>query len=225
MKAVFLRELKAYFNSLPAYIFIALMLAGGGSSLAVASECSTEALTDSLQYMLFIATPLITMRLGFGSAGLDRTLLCAPVSTASIVTGKYLAAAATLAFALAVSLIYPLLGMYTAWGETASAYLGLLFLGAALISVGVFVSSFALGRPAVGMLTLALMLLILLFQAVIPGISAPWLKALLTDISPSHHMHVFGSGIISFSSAVYFVSFSALFLLLSGAVIQQRRRW
>lgn len=230
MRAVFAKEIKAYINTLPAYMFAALTLMGGGASLAVtgAHDVSDSLrVTDSLQYMLFISVPLLTMRLGYGKYGIDRTLFSAPVGAPSIIAGKYFAALAVLAVSLAASLIYPLAVAAAGGGlpgETAAGYVGLLLLGAMLVAAGMFVSSFRLSRPAAGILTLALMLLILLFQAVIPGITAPWLKALMTKISPSYHMHVFGSGIISFSSAVYFITFSALLLYLAGGVVKHRRR-
>jgi ABC-2 type transport system permease protein len=204
------------------------MLLAGGASLAMAnsSVSRTASVTDGLGYMLFITSPLLTMRLGYGKSGIDRALFSAPVRMANIIAGKYLSAVAVLAAALAVSFVYPV--MIAAWGdiswsETFAGYLGLLLLGAALISAGMFVSSFPLGRPAAGVLTVALMLLILLFQAVIPGISSAWLRLLMTKVSPSYHMHVFGTGLINFSSVVYFISFILLFLLMAAGIIQRRR--
>lgn len=228
MRAVFLKEIKAYLNSLSLYMFAALILLAGGASLAMASSSAsrTASVTDGLGYMLFITSPLLSMRLGYGKSGIDRALFSAPVSMGSIIAGKYLSAVAVLSAALAVSFVYPV--MIAAWGdiswsETLAGYLGLLLLGAALISAGVFVSSFPIGKPAAALLTVSLMLLILLLQAVIPGISSAWLRLFMTKVSPLYHMHVFGMGLINFSSVVYFISFILLFLLTAAGIIQRRR--
>ncbi len=228
MRAVFSKEIKGYFNSIGAYTFAALLLFAGGASFAAAGAASgTGVLTDSIGIMLFIAAPLLTMRLGYGKSGIDRALFSAPVSMFCVIAGKYLAALCVLAAALAVSLIYPVVIAATggvSWGEAASGYLGLLLLGAALISAGVFAASFAPGRKAAFMFTLALMLMLMLFHAVIPVISAGWLRQLLLKLSPLYHMKVFGSGIISFSSVVYFLNYILLSLLMTAGIIKLRRR-
>lgn len=228
MRAVFSKEIKGYFNSIGAYTFAALLLFAGGASFAAAGAASgTKVLTESLGIMLFIAAPLLIMRLGYGKSGIDRALFSAPVSMFCVIAGKYFAALCVLAAALAVSLIYPVViaaAGAVSWGEAASGYLGLLLLGAALISAGVFVASFAPGRKAAFMFTLALMLMLMLFHAIIPAISAGWLRQLLLKLSPIHHMDVFGSGILSFSSVVYFLSFILLSLIMAAGIIKLRRR-
>jgi ABC-2 type transport system permease protein len=129
--------------------------------------------------------------------------------------------------ALASSFIYPIiLAMLCepAWSEIASGFLGLLLLGAALLPVGMLVASFVKKRGAAGALTLCVLLLVLLAQAVIPGMS-PWLKNILIKATPTYHMDAFISGVVGISDIVYFASVSALLLYLSVRVTNFNKRY
>jgi ABC-2 type transport system permease protein len=145
----------------------------------------------------------------------------------AIVAGKYLAALSVLAVSLAASFVYPLILAFLgepSWSEAVSGFSGLLLLGGTLISAGTLVSSFAAKRWAAGALTLYALLLILLAQAVLPGMSEPIGGALL-EATPSYHMDAFISGIIGLKDIVYFVSVSALLLFASVRVTTYRMRF
>lgn len=228
MGAVYRKELKSYFNTLSAYVFIAFVLLGGGAAFATVNlgneTTGLSAFFDSLQYVLFIAAPILTARLALGG---DRAMLSAPVRTGAIIAGKYLAALTVLAISLAASLVYPLilecLGE-PSWSEAASGFLGLLLLGALLIAAGQFVSSFFAKKAAAGWLALCFMLLVLLAQAVIIGMKGP-VGGALVKATPSYHMNAFISGIVGLSDAVYFLSLSALLLFFSVRVTAYRMRF
>jgi F0F1-type ATP synthase membrane subunit a len=79
-------------------------------------------------------------------------------------------------------------------------------------------------RGAAGALALCVMLLVLLAQAVIQGMS-PWLKDTLIKATPSYHFSAFLSGVVGLSDAVYFASVSALLLYLSARAVNYRMRY
>ncbi len=150
MGAVFLRELRSYFQAITGFIFLGLFLLFAGimfvlANLLVGSSDFRTTLT-SLTFILVVAVPILTMRLLSEEARqkTDQLLLTSPVPLAGIVAGKYLAALALFAGALAVTGIFPALsdtaGLVVP-SEIACAYLGVFLLGAGFIAVGLFVSS------------------------------------------------------------------------------------
>jgi ABC-2 type transport system permease protein len=226
MRAVYRKELKSYFNTLSAYIFISAVLFVGGAAFATVNiggeATDMDSVLQSIQYALFAATPIITMRL----AGVDRTLLSAPVRIGAIVAGKYFAAFTVLAVSLAASLIYPvilaLLGE-PSWSETGSGLLGLLLLGGLLISLGQLIASLTEKKAAAGALGLCAMLLVLIMQALLPRVDDA--GDALVKATPLYHVNAFISGIVGITDAVYFISISALLLFISARATAYRMRF
>lgn len=217
MRAVYCKELKSYFNTLSAYLFISAVLFIGGAAFATANIggeiTGMYAVFDSIQYALFVTVPILTMR----PAGGDRTLLSAPVRIGAIIAGKYFAALTVLAAALGALLIYPLILVFLgepSWSETGSGLLGLLLLGALLISLGQFASSFTSRRAAAGALSLCVMLLVLLVQALFSGMNG--IGDALVKATPSYHVNAFFTGFVGLSDIIYFFSISALLLYASA---------
>lgn len=238
MKTIYFREIKALFNSYYGWAFTALLLLGGGIIFAVSNLAEGSARISpvilGLQYVLLIITPLLTFRLfsisksfGQGKKGADRTLLSSPVSSLRIAAGKFFSVFSVLLIALAVSLVYPLiLSAFgsPSWGETLSAYLGLLLYGGMLLSIGVFVSALFCDRKTASTVTLAAMLGILLAEAIAPEISNMLISGVLFNAIPSYHLYYFVSGIVYFPSIVYFLSITALFVFLAGKAVEHRKR-
>lgn len=150
MGAVFLRELQSYFQAITGFIFLGLFLLFAGlmfflgNLLAGSSDFRTT--LTSLTFVLIVAVPILTMRLLSEEARLktDQLLLTSPVSLTGIVAGKYLAALALFAAALAVTGIFPAMadaGGLVVPSEIACTYLGVFLLGSSFIAVGLFVSS------------------------------------------------------------------------------------
>jgi ABC-2 type transport system permease protein len=150
MIAIFKRELRAYFLTPMGYIYMGFFLLLMGIFFTFGNLFSgNPQFNGFLGSMLFIylfAIPLLTMRL-FSEERRQKTdqlLLTSPVSVAEIVLGKFLAALALFLMTLAVTVLYAaVIAVFgdLAPGETFSAYLGFIFLGASYISVGIFVSA------------------------------------------------------------------------------------
>ena len=150
MTAVLKHELRSYFHSLTAYVFGAFLLAmvGFGSMLY-----NLEAAVSNFEYVLsfgsiifVIIVPILTMRVIAEERRprTDQLLYSLPITTTQVVFGKYLALLAVYLVPLAVICLYPLL--FAQFGEvylpTSYGSLAAIFLmGAALIAVGMFLSS------------------------------------------------------------------------------------
>ena len=150
MRAIFKRELYAYFISPVGYVFLGVFLAISGFYFATTCVMGgvptiTNVLTSSIVVFLFLV-PVLTMRLLSEERAnkTDQLLLTAPVSVPGIVIGKYLAAACVFTMSLILSFVYMIiLEIFgePSWGEAVGGYVGFLFLGLTFIAIGMFVSS------------------------------------------------------------------------------------
>ena len=150
MKAIFKHELRLYFESMTAYVFGAFLLLfiGIGSMLYnLRSAVSNFEFVLSFASIIFVViVPVLTMRClsEERKQKTDQLLYSLPISTTQVVLGKYGALLVVFFIPMCFVALYPLLFsrfgevyLPTAYGALAAFFL----LGAALLSVGVFLSS------------------------------------------------------------------------------------
>lgn len=150
MIAVWKHELKNYFHSLTAYVFGAFLLAFTGIG---AMLYNIQAAVSNFEYVLsfgslvfVVIVPVLTMRVIAEERRqkTDQLLYSLPITTTQVIAGKYLALLVVYLIPLCVISLYPL--VFAQFGEVCllTAY-GSIFaffvLGAALITLGVFISS------------------------------------------------------------------------------------
>lgn len=150
MKAVFKHELRQYFDSITAYVFGAFLLLfiGIGSMLynLQSAVSNFEFVLNFASIVFVVIVPVLTMRTlsEERKQKTDQLLYALPISTTQVILGKYAALLLVFLIPLCFVALYPLL--FSQFGEVylPTAY-GSLFafflLGAALIAVGVFLSS------------------------------------------------------------------------------------
>ena len=150
MIAILKHELKLYFHSLTAYVFGAflLLIVGIGSMLY-----NLQAAVSNFEYVLSfsgmvfaVIVPVLTMRVIAEERRqkTDQLLYSLPISTTKIILGKYLALLVLFLIPLAIISIYPLI--FSQYGEvylltSYGSLLAYFVMGAALIAIGVFISS------------------------------------------------------------------------------------
>lgn len=150
MIAVLKHELRTYFRSLIAYVFGAFLLLfiGIGSLIYnLQAAVSNFELVLSFSSLVFVViVPILTMRViaEERKQKTDQLLYSLPISTTQVVLGKYLALLVVYLVPLAVISLYPLI--FSRYGDVylLTAYgsiLAFFVLGAALIAMGVFISS------------------------------------------------------------------------------------
>ena len=150
MTAVLKHELKSYFHSLTAYLFGAFLLAfvGIGAMLYnIQAAVSNFEFVLSFGSMVFVViVPVLTMRViaEERKQKTDQLLYSLPITTTQVILGKYLALLVVYAVPLGIICLYPLLFslfgdvyLLTAYGSIAAFFL----MGAALIALGMFISS------------------------------------------------------------------------------------
>lgn len=150
MTAVLKHELRNYFHTLTAYVFGAFLLAfiGLGATLY-----NLQAAVSNFEFVLsfgglvfVVIVPILTMRViaEEKKQRTDQLLYSLPITTTEVVLGKYLALLVVYLIPLAVVSVYPLIFarygdvyLLTSYGSIFAFFV----LGAALIALGVFISS------------------------------------------------------------------------------------
>jgi ABC-2 type transport system permease protein len=181
MLAVLSKELKAYFYSATGYVFMGVFLLICGIffanyNLIPASPLYSNVLS-SITFIFLILVPIITMRLIAEEKHqkTDQLLLTSPLSVSEIVIGKYLASVALFFLTLIITFLYPfMLSRYGTipTGEIAATYIGFALMGAAFISVGVFVSSLTENQVVSAVSSFGMLLLIWIIDWVKQGLPA-----------------------------------------------------
>lgn len=150
MGAIFRHELRNYFHSLTAYVFGAFLLAvvGLGSVLynLQAAVSNFEFVLSFASIIFVVIVPILTMRTLAEERRqrTDQLLYSLPITNTQVVLGKYFALLVVYLIPLAVISLYPLL--FSQFGDVylPTSY-GSLFaffmMGAALLAVGMFLSS------------------------------------------------------------------------------------
>lgn len=150
MTAVLKHELRNYFHTLTAYVFGAFLLAfiGLGSTLynLQAAVSNFEFVLSFGSLVFVVIVPILTMRViaEEKKQRTDQLLYSLPITTTEVVLGKYLALLVVYLIPLAVVSVYPLIFarygdvyLLTSYGSIFAFFV----LGAALIALGVFISS------------------------------------------------------------------------------------
>ena len=150
MIAVLKHELKSYFHSLTAYVFGGFLLSfvGIGAMLynIQASVSNFEFVLSFGSLIFVVIVPILTMRViaEERKQRTDQLLYALPITATQVIIGKYLALLTVYLIPLCVVALYPLI--FAQFGEVylLTAYgsiLAFFILGAALIALGVFISS------------------------------------------------------------------------------------
>jgi len=150
MIAVLKHELRSYFHSLTAYVFGAFLLAFVGIGSLI---YNLQRAVSNFEFVLgfgclvfVVIVPILTMRViaEERKQKTDQLLYSLPLTTVQVILGKYFALLIVYLLPLAVISLYPLL--FSRYGDVylLTAYgsiLAFFILGAALIALGVFISS------------------------------------------------------------------------------------
>ena len=238
--AVFSKELRASFGLFLAYaiVAVALALAGfffytdlslfmllGGINL---ERGLWEFFFHDVRFVLLLLVPVLTAR-AFAEEkklGTLDLLWTYPVSEASVLVGKFLAAAVLLAVVLGLTTFYPLvLSWYhpqVSWSPLLAGYVGLFLLGLAFVSVGLFLSALTDSQAVAAMATLGTLVLFWSLTWNEQAVSETVVHILL-QISLFDRFYHFARGAIDSQEISFLVLFSLFFLVLTWQALRSRR--
>lgn len=232
MQAIIKKELRLYFATPIAYVFIAVFVCVSAILFTLfnlrQSNASISVIFSILPYIFVITIPILTMRLMSEERALrtDQLLLTAPVSIASIILGKLISAVAIFGIAILIMLMYPvILSFYSAveWGVVVTNYVGFFLMGTAFISIGLFISSLTESQIISAIVTIAVLIASFLLSYGIDPTGIKLIDVLLSAVSVPEHFDKFFIGIIDIPDVIYYLSVSAVFVLLTIFRTEKRR--
>ena len=228
------RELRAFFDSLIAYIMIVLFLVFNGiftwilgDSIFFLNQASLQVFFGVSFWTLFFFIPALTMRLiaEENRSGTLELLLTKPVNDWQVVVGKFLSTLILIVITLVLTLPYYI----TIWklgpvdhGAIWSGYLGLLLLSASYISIGIFASSISQNQ-IVSILTAYF--IGIFFQMVFGMLASAvggFMGTVFNYLSIQNHFESISRGVIDSRDLIFFFSLIFVGLVASEIAIAKR---
>lgn len=176
MKAIYKRELRAYFNSMTGWIFIAALTVFIGIyftayNLLNGSTYFSYALSATL--IIFMAlVPVLTMRslAEERHTRTDQLLFTSPVSLSGVVLGKYFAMLTVLAIPVFISCLCPLIIRMNGIAHFKADYASILayfFLVAVEIALGMLISALTESQVIAAVGTFCLLLILYIWEGLV----------------------------------------------------------
>jgi len=229
------RELQSFFDSLMAYVLIVLYLGFSGfftwifgSDIFLVGQASLQAFFGISFWTLFFFIPAITMGMlaDEQKSGTIELLVTKPVSNWQIIAGKFLAAFLLICMTLALTIPYYItvasIGKID-HSAVLMGYLGLLFVSASYISIGIFASSLTTNQIVAFLVTLFVGIFFQLIFGLISGTSGGWFAGILGYLSMTTHYESMARGVIDSKDILYFLSI--IFAGLLGTELVQSKRY
>jgi ABC-2 type transport system permease protein len=245
------RELSSYSSSPAVYAAVAIFFFLSGlfffGVLVSFAEASTNAeyrrqigldrvnftvhvagqLFASMNFLLVMLTPMITMRLlaEERKTGTFELLTSLPFSDADIVVAKFLAAWTLLMAILGTSLLYVLVMFSIGRPEfpvILVAYLGLALASAVYVAIGLLASSVTENQIVAAILGIAGLLALYLIGDITPA-SSDGIGRYLEMLSLRAHTEQFTRGLVRLEDILYLVLMTGAFLFLTLRILEVRR--
>ena len=232
------REFAAYFATPLATVFIVIFLVLSGALTFTLGGFFARGQADLLPFFGFIPwlflflVPALTMRLWAEERrlGTIELLLTLPITAGQAVVGKFLAAWAFCAVALALT--FPLVLTVNVLGEPdngviLTGYLGCLLVAGAYLAIGAAIS--ALTRNQVIAFVLAVAACFLFAAAGSPVVTEfltsnlPILADVARAVSVAERFNSFTRGVISARDLLYFASFIGFWLFVNAVILEHTK--
>ena len=240
MFALYKKELSSFFSSLTGYLTMIVFLVVTGLMLWVFKSgfnlldykyAGLDGLFLLGPFMYLFLIPAITMKM-FAEEKRNGTLellLTKPLSEMTIVTAKFLAGLTLVVVSLIPTVVYywsvyrlgdPVGNIDT--GSVVGSYIGLVFLGAAFVSIGLFASSVS-NNQIVAFITAALLCAFcyLGFESLYQLMQGRF-ALLLRELGLEAHYESISRGVVDTRDVVYFVSVTLFFMFLTRMVLRWR---
>lgn len=230
------KELGVMFGTPVAYLFIGLFLVASlftvfwAEAFFARNVADVRPLFEWMPLLLVFLGAALTMRLWSDehTRGTYEYLSTLPVTTAALVLGKFLACLAVLLLGLLLTLPLPVtvaqLGDLD-WGPVWAGYLGSALVGSVYVALGLLVS--ACSRSQISSLIVASVLGLVLYfldHDLLQGVLGTEPAAVLAQVSTHGRFESVARGVLDLRDIAFFVSLTALFLVLAVYALT-RVRW
>jgi len=231
---LFKKELRFFFFSPIAYIFICIFLILVGwfffSDFFLYNQVDLRVFFERLPIFLSLIVPVITMGLFSEefSVGSYEIISTTSVSLWDIILGKFFAVVAFMIIALIPTLIYPLSISFLGeldFGPVIGGYIGSIFLIGALASIGLFTSALTKNQIVALIIAFAItapvciIIPLMKWNNLIP-MNLMWL---MDFISVESRFGNIAKGIIDIRDLLYFLSIIAIGLYSTRLILESRK--
>ncbi|MDP6490704.1 MAG: ABC transporter permease [Kiritimatiellia bacterium] len=237
--AIFRRELKAYFQSAVAYVFMVVFLVLTGFLTFSVARFYERGVADLAPFFFWhpwvylLLVPAATMSLWAEErrSGTVELLLTMPITMTEAILGKFFAA--WLFITIGVVLTFPIVitAAYLGspdMGVVLSAYFGSILLAGAYVAVGMLTSSMSRSQ-VIGFVLglLGCLLLLLAGWEPITGFfvrwAPDWLVRAIASFSFMPHYDAMQRGVIDLQDIAYYVSVMGLMIFATHIVLDNRK--
>ncbi len=234
MKAIYKRELKAYFHSMTGWLFLAAnIFLSGLYFFALNLRFGYSSLANTIYNILFlllITIPILTMRMMSEERRqkTDQLILTSPISVGRVVLGKYLAASTIFTLSTLVIAAYPLiLSRFGAvsMGESYTALLAYYLYGLTCIAIGLFISSVTESQVIAAVLSFGALFLGYMMGSITGLISSTGnlFTRILNVYDMTSRLEDMMQGSMELKSVLYFLTYILVFLFFTVQSVQKRR--
>ena len=226
------KELRSFFNTPMAYIFLVVFALVNGyfftNTFFLYNQSDMRSLFGivPLVYLFFIpavSMGLISREKSLGTIEIISTL---PVRERDIVIGKFLAGLTLILIALLTTLIHYItlfnVGTTIDHGAVFTGYLGLALLGGVYTSVGIFSSSLTENQVIAFIVGIAIVITFFLMDKLLMFVP-PGLAGLIQYLSTEFHLSNMSRGVIDTRNIIYFGSVIGFFLFMTTRVLESRK--
>lgn len=232
------RELGAYFATPVAVVFIVIFLVLQGvltfnlGNFFDRNQADLAPFFSFIPWVFLLLVPAITMRLWAEERrlGTIELLLTLPITQGQAVIGKFLAAWAFCAIALALTFPFVITVNYLGRpdnGVIATGYLGALLVAGAFLAVGSALSATTKNQVIAFVLAIAVCFLFTVTSTPVVtdflSQGTPALAEIARRISVAERFQSFTRGIVSLRDLLYFASFIGFWLFLNTVIVDHRK--
>lgn len=231
--AVFKKEFRSYFNSPIAYIFITAFLVFSGwlffRGFFLIGQATMRPFFSILPWEFLFFVPAVTMRLWAEEKkmGTMELLMTLPLKDGEIVIGKFLAAFLFLAITVLLTFTFPLTLYYLGKpdiGPILGGYIGALLMGAAYLSIGLFISGLTENQIVAFILSVfACFGLFIIGEPIVLTALPGWLAGFFSFLGLGSHFQSIGRGVIDSRDIIYYLSVIIFFLFLNTRFVESRK--
>lgn len=236
------KEVSSFLSSLIGYIVISVFLTAialfmwvfpGNYNVIDAGYANLDTLFIIAPWVFMFLAPAVTMR-SFSEeerTGTLELLITKPLTDWQIIFAKFFAGFTLIFFSLLPTLIYYLsVYLYGAepgnldTGATWGSYIGLLFLGSAFVSIGIFASSLSPNQIVSFIVAVFLSFFTYVgFEQIADFELFGPLDSVILNLGINEHYISISRGVVDTRDLVYFISFIVFFLLLTKFRLESRK--
>jgi ABC-2 type transport system permease protein len=240
MMTIARREFRSYFDSPLAYVVICLSFLGLGLMFFMyrggfwqIDKTSVGGIFEWAPLGLsMLVVPVVTMRLLAEEkrTGTLEMLITLPVSDSDVILGKYVGALGLVLTVVVATLAYPIamfrwpwnLGPLD-WGPIFAGYIGLVLFSGAAVAVGLLITAMTESQSIAFFITFFI-LVALWFVGDVAAYLGGALGNVLQYVSFQTRLEGFARGIIDTRDVIFFLSVTALALVVAFRALE-RRKW